>query len=128
MARTSRLTVDAYLAAQPAAARKVLARVRASILAAVPGLEETTSYQMPAYKLGGRVVLYFAGWKQHWSLYPVTAGVAAALKDELAPWDRSKGTVRFPLTGRPPLGLVRRFTQARARETLERAKARAARK
>jgi uncharacterized protein YdhG (YjbR/CyaY superfamily) len=67
-------------------------------------------------------VVYFAGWKTHFSLYPVTAPLRAAFKDELAPYKLSKGTIRFPLTGPIPLKLIARLAKFRAQEVVERAK------
>src|SRR5262249_6839532 len=75
------------------------------------GAEETISYQIPAYKLHGRVVVYFAGWKQHWSLYPVTDAVQAALKPALDSHELSKGTIRFPLHEPVPTRLVERIVR-----------------
>ena len=75
MAKTSFKSVDDYIASQPEAVQAVLQRVRSIIRKAVPGAEEVISYQIPTYKLHGRAVLYFAGWKQHYSLYPATGRV-----------------------------------------------------
>ena len=120
MAKTRFRSVDEYFAAQPEAVRAVLERVRNVIRKALPGAEEVISYQIPAYKLGGRVVLYFAGWKQHYSLYPATGRVKAAFKDDLAAYEISKGTIRFPLCGRVPVRLIERIARFRAREAAER--------
>lgn len=68
MAKTSFKSVDEYLALQPKTVRGLLDRVRATIRKAVPGAEEVISYGIPAYKLHGRPVLYFAAWKEHYSL------------------------------------------------------------
>ena len=73
-------SVDEYIASQPQAARGLLKRVRSTIRKAVPEAEEMISYQIPAYKLHGRPVLYFAGWKEHYSLYPATDHVVAAFQ------------------------------------------------
>ncbi|HET7217585.1 MAG TPA: DUF1801 domain-containing protein [Vicinamibacterales bacterium] len=118
-------TIDEYLAAQPRDVRQLLAHVRRTIRKAVPAAVETISYGIPAYKLDGRVLIYFAGWKEHYALYPSTARLVAALQDELAPYDRRKGTIRFPLTGRVPAGLIGRIARFRAREVRALAKARA---
>jgi uncharacterized protein YdhG (YjbR/CyaY superfamily) len=93
----------------------------------VPGAEEVISYQIPAYKLHGRVVLYFAGWKQHYSIYPATAHLVAAFKDELAPYEfNNKGTIRFPLAKRVPVKLIAGIAKFRAKEVAGREKAKAA--
>ena len=116
MAKTSIATVDAYLAAQPPATRVVLERVRAAIRKAVPAAEECISYQIPAYKLPGGTVIHFAGWKAHFSLYPASALIVEAFADELAGRIASKGTIRFPLDERVPVGLIGRIAKLRAQE------------
>ena len=110
--------VNEYIAAFPPDVRAALKAVRATIRKALPGAEEAISYGMPTYKKDGRYVIYFAGWKKHFSLYPVTSGLAAAFKDELAPYELSgKGTVRFPLSGRVPVKLIAAIAKFRARES-----------
>jgi uncharacterized protein YdhG (YjbR/CyaY superfamily) len=87
--------------------QRVLEHVRRAIRRALPEADEVISYQIPAYKVPGRVVIYFAGWKEHYSIYPATAPLVAEFKDELAPYEvNNKGTIRFPLTGRIPAGLI----------------------
>jgi len=127
MAKTNP-SVDQYLAAQPSTARAVLARVRAALQKALPAADEVISYQIPAYRLPGGIVLFFAGWKQHFSIYPVTPGVLAAFGDEVAPYVASKGTLRFLLTERIPLRLITRIAKLRAQEVAERVTERARRK
>ena len=125
MAKTKSPSVDQYLAAQPSTSRAVLARVRAALQKALPDADEVISYQIPAYKLPGGIVLFFAGWKQHFSVYPVTPGVLEAFGAEVAPYVASKGTLRFPLTERVPLRLIARIAKLRAKEVAERVSARA---
>ena len=67
-------------------------------------------------------MLYFAGWKQHYSLYPATGRLVAAFKRELAPYELSKGTLRLPLSEPVPLTLIERIAKFRAREVAARAK------
>jgi uncharacterized protein YdhG (YjbR/CyaY superfamily) len=128
MAKTDFKSVNEYIAAQPDPVRPVLRRVRTIIRKAIPGAEEVISYQIPAYRLPTGNVLYFAGWKQHYSLYPATARVVQALKDELAPYKMSKGTIRFPLSGPIPAKLIERIAKLRAKENIERARAKAAKR
>ena len=101
MAKSDFKSVDQYIASQPKA--------------------------VPAYKLRGGAVLYFAGWKQHYSLYPATAQLVAAFKDDLAPYEvNNKGTIRFPLSQPVPVKLIGRIAKFRAKEVAEREKAKAA--
>ena len=79
-------------------------RVRSTIRQAVPRAEESISYRIPTYKLNGRPVIYFAAFKEHYSVYPVTATVVAALKKDLEPYAyNGKGTVRFPFSAPVPV-------------------------
>ena len=112
-------SVDEYIASQPEAVQSVLDRVRRSIQKAVPGAEEVISYQIPAYKMNGSAVIYFAGWKQHYSLYPATVQIVAACKADLAPYEVSKGTIRFPLSGPVPVKLIARIAKLRAKEVAD---------
>jgi len=113
-------TVAEYLAAQPAPARAALRRVRAALRAALPGAEEVISYSIPALRLDGRVIVYFAGWKAHWSLYPLGEPVREAFGEALLGLEFSKGTLRFPLDRPVPVGLVRRLARFRAAEVAAR--------
>lgn len=116
MAMTNYESVDAYIATQSEPVQRVLHQVRRAIRKAVPAAEEMISYKMPAYKLGAARLLFFAGWKEHFSLYPATEGVVAAFKSELAPYEVNKGTIRFPLSEPVPVDLIGRIAQFRARE------------
>lgn len=108
--------IDDYIAAFPSTVQGVLKRVRSTIRSAVPAAEETIAYKIPAYKLYGRPLLYFAGWKAHYSLYPSTARLVAAFRKELAPYEVEKGTIRFPLTEPVPVALIERIAKFRAKE------------
>jgi uncharacterized protein YdhG (YjbR/CyaY superfamily) len=123
MARKQFESVDDYLASQPKAAREALARVRRSIRKAVPGTDETVSYGMPAYKLRGKLVLYFAGWSRHYSLYPASDRILTAFESELAPYEIERRTIRFPFSKPVPARLIERIAKLRAKEVGEREKA-----
>ena len=113
-------SVDDYVASHPERVQAILEQVRGVLRRALPGAEEAISYQIPAYKVGGRAVIYFAGWKAHYSVYPATAAVLSELADDLAPYETSKGTVRFPLDRPVPRRLIARIAKIRAREEAER--------
>lgn len=114
--KTGFQSVDEYIASQPDAVQRILKRVRSTIRKAVPEAEELISYQIPAYKLHGRPVLYFAGWKQHYSLYPAGDRLVSAFKDDLAPYEVEKGTIRFPLSVPVPVKLIAGIAKFRAKE------------
>jgi uncharacterized protein YdhG (YjbR/CyaY superfamily) len=110
-------TVSEYIAAAPAATRKSLEKLRQTIKAAAPDAEESISYQMPGYKHHGMLV-YFAGWKNHIALYP--AGRLEAFEKELSGFERSKGTIKFPLDKPIPFGLISKIVKYRVKENEER--------
>jgi uncharacterized protein YdhG (YjbR/CyaY superfamily) len=128
MTKTGLESVDDYIASQPEAVQAILKRVRNIIRKAVPGAEEMISYKIPTYKLQGRPVLYFAGWNRHYSLYPSNSRLVAAFQHELAPYELSKGAIRFPLSGPVPVKLIERIAKFRAKEVTEGEKAKAAAK
>jgi uncharacterized protein YdhG (YjbR/CyaY superfamily) len=122
MAKTDFKSVNEYILSRPEAVRGILRRLRSIIRKAIPSAEEGISYQIPAYKVNGRPALYFAGWKEHYSLYPASTHLVAALKEDLAPYKLSKGTIRFPLSEPIPVKLIEKIAKVRAREVAERDK------
>jgi len=118
VARPKFSSVDQYIASQPEAVRPVLEKVRAAIRKALPKAEETISYQIPAYKLPVGWVIYFAGFKEHWSLFPAQAKLVAKFEKELEPYETNgKGTIRFPLS-KVPVGLVGKIAKFREKELM----------
>lgn len=109
-------TVDAYIAAQPEAVRARLERMRAAIRKAAPNAVEQISYAIPAFKIDGKVLVYFAGWKEHVALYPASATLLANLAGALTAYDVAKGTIRFPLTRPMSYALVARIVRLRVAE------------
>jgi uncharacterized protein YdhG (YjbR/CyaY superfamily) len=107
-------SVDEYLAAQPDAVRPKLEQVRAAIRKAVPDAVEGIRYRMPGYKLYGKPLLYFAGFKAHYSLFAASGSFFATLADELKGYELRKGTVHFPLTKPVPVKLITRIAKLRA--------------
>lgn len=111
-------SVSEYIAAKPKDVQGVLKLVRDAIRKAVPDAEEAISYHMPVYKLNGDLVLYFAGWKEHYSLYPAGDAVASSFKKELARYEIRKGTIRFPLSEPVPVKLIERIAKFRAQHLM----------
>jgi uncharacterized protein YdhG (YjbR/CyaY superfamily) len=126
VAKTDFKSVDDYIATHPPGVQATLQRVRSAIRRAVPGAEEAISYQIPTYKRHGTYVVYFAGWKQHFSLYPAGDRLVAAFRKELAPYEVDKGTIRFPLAQPVPVKLIERIAKFLAKDAAARASAKAA--
>jgi uncharacterized protein YdhG (YjbR/CyaY superfamily) len=126
MAKAAFDSVDEYIARQGEDAQTVLRRVRGIIRKALPRAEEVISYQIPTYKMHGTYVVYFAGWKTHYSLYPASDRLVAAFQDGLRPYAVSKGTIRFPLKGPVPVKLIEGIVRFLAKESFERVRAKQA--
>jgi uncharacterized protein YdhG (YjbR/CyaY superfamily) len=107
-------TVDEYLRAQPEALRAKLQQVRAAIRRAVPEALEGIGYGMPGYKLKGKPLLYFAGFKEHYSLFAASGTFFTSLEQELKDYEQRKGTVHFPLNKPVPVKLISRIAKLRA--------------
>ena len=98
-------TIDEYISTFPADIQAILERMRQSIQKAAPDAVETISYGIPTFNLNGKHLVFFAGWKQHISLYPLPAG-DEAFQQEIARYKRAKGTIQFPLDKPFPYELV----------------------
>jgi uncharacterized protein YdhG (YjbR/CyaY superfamily) len=124
MPNTDHQSVDDYIAAQPMPARLALERLRATIRKALPEATEGISYQIPVYKIDGAMVLYFAGFKNHYSIYPATPHVISALGKDLKGLLHNKATIRFALVDSINTKLITRIAKLRAEEARKLEKAR----
>lgn len=105
-----------YFATLSNAQRTTLERLRDTIRAAVPEATEYFSYSMPALAIDGKPFLWFAAWKNHFSLYPIGSAIIEAHSDQAKEYEAAKGTIRFPASEKLPLDLVTSLVKARAAE------------
>ncbi|HEU4572717.1 MAG TPA: DUF1801 domain-containing protein [Candidatus Limnocylindrales bacterium] len=108
--------IEQYVAAVPAGVRDRFDRLRALVLEAAPGGKERISYRMPAIEVDRRIVVWYAAFRDHVSLFPASDGLKAALGDDLTPFLSGRGTIRFDLAGPLPEELVGRIVRARIEE------------
>jgi uncharacterized protein YdhG (YjbR/CyaY superfamily) len=128
IARTPKAkTVSGYLAALSRENRAALDKLRKNILAAAPDAEECISYQIPAFRLDGRMLVWYGAWESHCALYPGTSIVP--FRQELGRFDTgSKGTIRFQTDDPLPATLVRRLVKARIAQNAARRQTRRAKR
>ena len=113
---TAKSQIRAYFAATPPKARAALKKIRTAVLAVAAGAEEAFSYQIPAFKLNGQPLVWYAAFKNHCSLFPMTGAIRRKLAADLEGYETSKGTVRLPLTRPMPSGLIKKLVKARMSE------------
>lgn len=111
-------TIDEYISTFPGEIQAVLEKVRQIIHRAIPEATETLSYGMPTFNLNGKHLVFFAGWKQHISLYPLPAG-DEAFQQELSHYKRAKGSIQFPLNKPIPYDLIEKIVIFLMRESPE---------
>jgi uncharacterized protein YdhG (YjbR/CyaY superfamily) len=112
-------SIDEYISAFPEDIQEKLQNIRLTIREAAPDAEETISYQMPAFRQNG-ILVYFAAFKNHISFFPTSSGIEK-FKVDLAAYEGSKGTVKFPLDKPIPYDLIKRIVKFRVEENLRKA-------
>jgi uncharacterized protein YdhG (YjbR/CyaY superfamily) len=105
--------IDQYLTDLEEPKRSTLQRLRETILEVVPDAEEGISYQVPAFRIDGKVIAGFAAFKNHLSYLPHSGSVFPALGDELASYKMSKGALQFPIDSPLPKFLVEQLIRVR---------------
>jgi uncharacterized protein YdhG (YjbR/CyaY superfamily) len=121
MEKTTIKSIDEYLALQPEKVRKTLENIRQIIKETAPEAEEVISYGIPAFKYHGMLV-YFAGYKKHCSLFGGTGALTEEMKDELKTYKTSKGTIQFTVEKPLPDELVRQIVKYRMKQNVEKSK------
>jgi len=111
--------VEEYMAQLPDDRRSVMEQLRETIRSAAPDATEAISYNMPAFRLGGRFLVSYEAFKRHYSLFPWSDAMVAELGEDMKPYAVGKGTVRFPADEPIPFALVTRIVEIRNREVGE---------
>lgn len=111
--------VDEYLANVPEPAQSTLRHVRAVIKSVTPKeTEEVISYNIPMFKYRGMLV-GFAAFKKHCSLFPTGSGVIEQFAKELTGYSTSRGTIQFPSDKPLPDALIKKIVKQRVKENRE---------
>lgn len=115
MKRETHTTVNEYIATFPKNIQLILEEIRRTIKQIVPDAHEVISYQIPCFKLNGKYIMYFAGYKNHTSIYPAPRGVVGF--EELESYKGGKGTIQFPFDKPLPLDLIKKIVKYKISET-----------
>jgi len=106
-------TIDEYLAAVNPAQRVALERLRKTIRAAAPEVEECISYGIPAFRLDGRSLVFFGAWTNHCAFYPGSSTTLKKFRKDLKGFQIAKGTIRFSPEKPLPVALVKKLVHSR---------------
>lgn len=108
-------SVDSYIKSQPVNVQERLVEMRKIVKQLAPDAVESISYDMPAYKLNGKPLVYFAGFKEHIGFYPIPSGVEAFKKD-FVDYKTTKGGIQLPLNKPLPTDLIKKVIEFRVAE------------
>ncbi|MFW9960883.1 MAG: iron chaperone [Candidatus Thorarchaeota archaeon] len=122
--KTTATSVDYYLANIPENARGALESLRKIIKEVVPDADEVISYQIPTFRYKGRMLVAYAAWKNHISLYVMSLSVMDTFRGELKSFDIEKSTIHFSFEQPLPSALVNEIVNARIKENEARSKSR----
>ena len=109
--------IDKYISTFPENIQVLLKKVRIVIIETAPEAIESIAYGMPAYKLNGKPLVYFAGFKNHIGFYATPTG-HSKFRDELLKYKHGKGSVQFPLDKPIPFDLIKRIVEFRVKEIM----------
>ena len=109
-------SISEYIEGFPREVQSILKKIRATIRKTAPNAVESISYGIPTYKLDGSPLIYFAGFKSHIGIYPMTGGVRDKFKKELVGYKGGKGTLQLPLDEPIPFGLIEKIVRFKVKE------------
>jgi uncharacterized protein YdhG (YjbR/CyaY superfamily) len=112
-------TINDYLNSFPREVRLVLQALRKNIKEVLPQAQEKISYNIPAFSKNGKIIIYYAAWKKHISLYPFSGEMLESIPETSVYKTSGKGTIQFPLDKPLPWPLIRKIVEHRANEVLE---------
>jgi uncharacterized protein YdhG (YjbR/CyaY superfamily) len=107
--------IDDYIANFPDKVQKILVKIRETIHKITPSATEVISYGIPTFKLNGKNLVHFGGFRDHVSFFPTSSPIPV-FKKELTEYKVTKGTIQFPLEDEVPYDLIARITKFRVKE------------
>jgi len=109
----SKALISAHLKAFPIEQRKVLQQLREQIAAELPAAKQVVKYGIPTFVIDGVPIIGFSGYKKHNSIFPYSGSVTSKLKNELAAYEQTKGSIHFPVDKPFPKALLKKVLKAK---------------
>ena len=109
-------TIDEYLTGVNADQRVALEKLRKTIRAVAPRVEESISYGIPSFRLNGRPLVFFGAWANHCAFYPGSSATLEKFRNDLKSFQITKGTIRFSPDNPIPIAVVKKLVKARIAE------------
>ena len=106
---------EEYILQFPKDVQIILKKIREIVLKTTPNAIESISYGMPAFKLNGKPLVYFAAYKNHIGFYALPSG-NEAFKKELLNYKTGKGSIQFPISEEMPWKLINDIVKFRTKE------------
>jgi uncharacterized protein YdhG (YjbR/CyaY superfamily) len=111
-------SIEEYIKTFPIEVQVKLQQIRNLVKKLAPTAVETISYGMPTFKLNGKNLVHFAGYKNHIGFYP-TPSALVAFEKELSIYKTSKGTAQFELDKELPIKLIEEMIKYRIEENIK---------
>ncbi len=116
MSKSGRFTtIDEYIESFPENTRLLLEKIRETVRKAAPDAVESISYEIPTFKLNGKRLVYFGGWKDHVGFYSIPRG-DPVFRKQVAPFETDKGALKFPIDKPFPYDLLKKLVRFRIEE------------
>ena len=109
---TTLTSISSYISAFPGHVQQLLNQIDKTIQEAAPEAEGMISYGIPTYKMYGKPVVHFGGFKNHIGFYATPDG-HEAFAAELSKFKQGKGSVQFPIKQPIPFNLITRIVKFR---------------
>lgn len=109
------MDVESYIGQFDGEVKKRLLAMRQLVRREAPEAVESFTYGMVGYKLNGKPLVYFGGFKKHIGFYATPNG-HEAFKEDFATYKQGKGSVQFPNDQPLPVDLTRRVILYRKKQ------------
>ena len=112
----SKAEITAHLKKFDKPQRDALQEVRLIIAEALPEAKEVIKYGIPTFAIDGKGVIGFDGYKNHNSIFPYSGSLGARMKNDLAGYEQTKGSIHFDKEKPFPKALLKKIIKERLKQ------------